>query len=299
MTPVASLACLVLPLLLTPPDQEATPKPAPAKEAGLEKALTACIDEATSPKASLAARVRALRRLTALGPEVAAALEGEKKKAEPALAKAAWTAVRRLGKALSDPERQVRFGAAMALGKLGPSAAGAAEELSEALRDSDRFVRASSALALGRIGPKVAALATPRLISALKDDFLYVRLGAARAIGAFGAKAKAALPALDALLEDDELADLLRVEAARALYCVDKTRAPDALTQLRSCLASSEAAARRDAAKALGAMGKDAAEARESLEKLIETEKDDLARKAASKALELIPGLKKDGKSSE
>lgn len=60
---------------------------------------------------------------------------------------------------LKDPDRDVRFEAAWALGKIGPAAVPA---LTEALKDPQARVRSEAAWALGIMGPTAAAAVLER-----------------------------------------------------------------------------------------------------------------------------------------
>ncbi len=93
---------------------------------------------------------------------------------------------------LKDRDKEVRFNAAYAVGKIGPAAKEAVPALIAALKDEYRWVAAS---ALGKIGPA----AVPALIAALKDEDGSVRVSAAFALGWIG---PAAFPSLIAALKD-------------------------------------------------------------------------------------------------
>ncbi len=77
--------------------------------------------------------------------------------------------------ALKDPDSDVGYGAAQALGRIGPEAKAAVPALIKALVDDPRnTVRSHAAQALGQIGPEAKA-AVPALIEALKDENENVR----------------------------------------------------------------------------------------------------------------------------
>jgi alpha-L-fucosidase len=90
-----------------------------------------------------------------------------------------------LGRALSDPEADVRRSAVVALTQIGPRAAAAVPALVKLLDDNDRSLRWRAALALGQIGPAAKA-AAPALVAALKDGDEDVRLRAAQALARIG-----------------------------------------------------------------------------------------------------------------
>lgn len=69
-----------------------------------------------------------------------------------------------LGRALSDPDDEVRFNASLALARLGPSAAPALEDLLDALRDGNRYTAGYAVEALERIGTPAAKDALIRFL---------------------------------------------------------------------------------------------------------------------------------------
>ena len=94
--------------------------------------------------------------------------------------------------------RNLKLGAAYALGKIGPAAKDAVPELVKALEAKDEvndFLRSNAADALGGIGPEAKA-AVPALIATLENDDVRSPTCAAFALGSIGADAKAAIPAL-------------------------------------------------------------------------------------------------------
>lgn len=118
-----------------------------------------------------------------------------------ALAKIGKPAVANLSATLRDENWQVRQRAAVALGKIGPTAATAANELSIALKDQNSEVRAAAARALGRIqDSRKQTIAV--LVTALADKRLNVRVVVAEAIGELGTQATSAIPALNSLRSD-------------------------------------------------------------------------------------------------
>lgn len=111
-------------------------------------------------------------------------------------------AVKALVLALSDEDSRVRSISAVALGQVGPSAAGAVPQLSAAVDDPVAFVRASVADALGAIGPAAKEGVEPlskRLLD--KDEPSFVLRSITYALGNIGPNARAALPALEETLK--------------------------------------------------------------------------------------------------
>ena len=87
-----------------------------------------------------------------------------------------------------------------ALGKIGLAAI---PPLIKVLSSSSAATRSYAALALGRMGPS-AVLAVPALIKTLSDEDWRARYAAVTAIADIGSSAKAAVPALNPLLKDPE-----------------------------------------------------------------------------------------------
>lgn len=140
--------------------------------------------------------IEALADRTTLFPGMAAAaLAGFGPVAAPA--------VPRLIHELQDADAEYRWSAAGALAAIGTAAVEAVPALITTLDDPDEKVRWYAAWALGEIGP-ASADAVPALIAALNDIDDDVRGYAARALGNIGGPtSEAALPALRALLADD------------------------------------------------------------------------------------------------
>jgi len=98
--------------------------------------------------------------------------------------------------------------AAYALGRIGPEAVSAQQALNGLLSGGDRDLALVSAWALVQIcpaSPDLAAKLLPVLTTGLGADRLpLARRGAAEALGQLGAAAKAAVPALQKTLDDDD-----------------------------------------------------------------------------------------------
>ena len=100
-------------------------------------------------------------------------------------------AVPYLIRALKDKDYTVRYSAARALGRMGPTAKGTVPALIEALRDQVAIVREDAALALRRMGPD-AKVAVPALTEALRSPDT----------GPFGARARCAAAATLLILDE-------------------------------------------------------------------------------------------------
>jgi HEAT repeat protein len=117
--------------------------------------------------------------------------------------RALQSAVPALITALADADAGVRSAAAYALGRMGSQAQAAVPALSAAVKSPEESVRCAAADALGRIGP-AAKSAVPALATALKDDKAIVRSNAAGALWAIEGPASRVLPILLELLKEKE-----------------------------------------------------------------------------------------------
>ncbi|MBE9566512.1 MAG: HEAT repeat domain-containing protein, partial [Proteobacteria bacterium] len=97
---------------------------------------------------------------------------------------------------LREGGRNIRPAACEALGKIGAPAAPAVAGLIEALKDEheEGSARYAAAVALGKIGPSAAVV--PAFLEALKDEEFTVRRAGAGGLGEIGPGAEAAVPAL-------------------------------------------------------------------------------------------------------
>jgi HEAT repeat protein len=173
-------------------------------------------------------------------------------------------------KALEDPNGDVRWNAAEALGNIGSEAA--IDGLIKALEDPDDNVRWRAAEALGKIGLEAAI---DGLIKALEDSDYDVRGNAAEALGKIGSEA--AIDGLIKALKDP--GDDARRNAAEAL---GKIGSEKAIPGLLKALEDSDGYLRRKAAEALGNIGSETAIA--GLLKALE-DSDVFVRWDAAKAL--------------
>jgi HEAT repeat protein len=120
------------------------------------------------------------------------------------LGPAAAPAARALVRALTDPDRFVRWAGARTLGKIAPAEAeSVVPALARLLGDPDLDVRLAAAAALERYGPAAAA-AVPTLIGALGAQDVEFRLSAIRALRSIGLEARPAIPALNAAASDPD-----------------------------------------------------------------------------------------------
>lgn len=146
-------------------------------------------------------------------PQLINALDDENVRygASLALARLGSEAVPALQKSLTSGKPEQQVWAAFTLGEIGPAARRAVDDLTQALeKKSDEALRAAAAQALGRIGPE-AARSTDALARRLTDEKAQVRRQSAVALGKIGAAAARSAPALIAALPDHRVRNEARV----------------------------------------------------------------------------------------
>lgn len=127
---------------------------------------------------------------------------------------------------LTNLDADARADAILALGQLGPRAAGAFPAIEKALADKSSEIRHSAVWALGQIGEEQEARAVPPLMAVLEGDpDADVRAQAAWALGQMGAAAEPAADALLAALQDPD--DMVQLEAYEALKSLLTARGED------------------------------------------------------------------------
>lgn len=188
----------------------------------------------------------------------------------------------------------VRTNAALALGMLPEEAAQLVPALTAALGDTNVSVRINAASSLSAI-----ARATIRrdrkaqhgipfkdsvapLAAALNDPDEAVRSNAAAALANLGALAKPAEPILQGKLKDG--AELVRVNAALALWRVSENNKDIVLPVLRDGVSSQRSSVRLSAISALEQMGPAAAQSQKELRGALRDD-DELVRRNAASAL--------------
>jgi HEAT repeat protein len=191
-------------------------------------------------------------------------------------------AIRALREALKDEREEVRSVAVAALGKSGLEAVVPA--LTGALEDREWSVRWAAVRALANVGPEAKGVVRA-LTEALKDragGIAGVRSTAAVALRKFGPKAEEAVPALVKGLKAEDETGQFRMDAAEALWRIDKH--PAAIPALAETLRNKRLSDRILAASALGRIGSPAVPA---LIKAVE-DTDAYVRRAAAAALENV-----------
>jgi HEAT repeat protein len=216
-------------------------------------------------------------------------------------------AVPDLVEALHDDDPLVRAHAIGALGSIGPKAKAAVPSLIGVLRSKERLrttpawvddtatrphgfqgsspqrdtLSELAVKALGSIGPDARA-AVPSLIELLDDQYVYLRLASADALGEIGPSEPSVLPALTRVMNESLDDDLTRT-AAQALGQIGEA----ALPALTSALRSPDFVVRCRAAMSLGEMGSAAAAAIPDLERT-STDDDPDVRELGKEAIKKI-----------
>ncbi|MBW2281247.1 MAG: HEAT repeat domain-containing protein [Deltaproteobacteria bacterium] len=280
--------------LASPSDAVRRAAAAGLKKAGKDSksaipALVAALDDRDDE-----VRKQASATLSSLGVVALAALDGgtrsdsriQRASAVRALASLgadAHPAVTRLTDLLKDDSDMVRAEAAIALGRIGqPAHASAAELLRVLNAESSRVdLRQAALIALDKIAPRGWST-VDTLLGLWKHEDARMRAFAARELGS--RKAEKALP--DLVLGLNDMSHLVRTESALALAHM----APGdevVLGLLTAAVRDRLLLAPREAARALGEMGAQAAPAKIALQEAMLSEEPDLAQ-AAEDALQKI-----------
>lgn len=179
--------------------------------------------------------------------------------------------------ALTDGSAAVRTQAALALGQIGPAAAGVAPELITLLKDGDETVRCQAAEALGQVrGDTEPTLQA--LMELLQDASAPVKASAARALQYLKHAAAPAAVALVPLLQDRE--ETVRTAAAAAIAQTGQLdhQATGALVE---GLLSPDNLVQAQTAEALGAIGSAAQDTAPALVQALGNGNDRVRAKAA------------------
>jgi HEAT repeat protein len=173
---------------------------------------------------------------------------------------------------LQSDDQNVRYWAAVALGRVGPAAAEAAPALAHALFTSERSVRTRAAAALGQVGQA----AVPVLVPALADTA--TQFWAALTLSRLGPHLRPVVPDLINAL--DAGSPIARAEVALALGEVGEP-IPGAVPGLIRLLAVGDPWLTTRAAIVLGHMGPEARAAIPALEALAHDANPDVRARAA------------------
>jgi HEAT repeat protein len=184
--------------------------------------------------------------------------------AEAALSRFGEAVVPELVEKLKDPDQFVRLRVVSVLGRIGPEAKAALPAVEEAKADPSPFVRAEAEKAALRIG-----LDAKTLLNLLKGKDEEKRLYAIRAAGYLGHHAKPVLPELCQLLRwDKERNKEIRREAAKSLAELGKD-ARDALPAMTNGLADPDDGVKLHLLAALEQLGPEARSAIPAVDRVI------------------------------
>jgi HEAT repeat protein len=195
---------------------------------------------------------------------------------------------------LKDPDVRVRLAVLDALEVIPDELAPAAPALIRALSDPDRFVRWAAARTLGKAAavaeldtpPMASRTAVPGLICLLGDADLDVRvLGAMYALQRYGPYASPAVTALAAAVNRGDAES--RIGAINTLLAIGFGAAP-AVPAIAEALSYTDARVRRVAAEALGKFGPDARSAVPTLQRALYDADDEVRRLAADSLLDIV-----------
>jgi HEAT repeat protein len=187
-----------------------------------------------------------------------------------------------LRKALSDPDRNVRWAAVAGLGQLGLAAKDAVPELRKALSDRDWSIVEEAATVLGTLR-EAATDAVADLSTVLRGPIAYVRVSAGRALAAIGA---AALPELRKGMDASE------PEVRKCAMESMRLMGPAALPDLRQALGHARRDVRWEAAFAFswhGGANLPAKEAVPELARLLHDPSSEVRALAASALSRVVP----------
>ena len=169
-------------------------------------------------------------------------------------AKGEWRAVARL---LDDPEMRIRRSAVYFLEFFPEARPGAVPELTKALSDPDRFVRWGAARSLGTFSkdyrPQDAAQAVPALAKLLFDSDFAVRLAAAATLESLGVHAEAAAPELVRAVTFGDVEN--RVASLYVVQSVGPERMKAAIASVTEAAEHVDPRVRRAATETLGKFG--------------------------------------------
>jgi HEAT repeat protein len=129
-----------------------------------------------------------------------------------------------IAKVLKDEDSKLRAAACYSLGKIGPPAISAKADLLECLKDSDELCNMAAAWALTRVDPNCpegSKKSVPCLVKGLFNPDAHVRFESIASLQLLGPQAKEAVPALKKLAADDPQA-AVRVAAGEAVKTVGK-----------------------------------------------------------------------------
>lgn len=241
-------------------------------------------------------RSTAARGLTLLGTNAAAAAPALLKALHDPEREVIWNAASALGEIgepavpgliplLDDPNYLVRHASVFALGQVGRPALSAAPALVRRVAEKNNEVRASALYTLSRIGQA----AGPAVLQLVKESRGEARRAAAKALVAVHPRGHLTLPILVEMATDPEAAS--RAVAIEALSLLRITHT-NAMTVYFAGLTDTNREVRLAASRAIGAAAHKSASATTTLVKLKDNDPDEAVRVAAGAALAEISAIK-------
>ena len=197
-----------------------------------------------------------------------------------------------LAGALTHPNKAIRSGAAVALGKIGPEAKVSSLALQRSLKDEDAEVRVSAAGALVRIDRTTIPTVMPVLLETLKEKDWRLRCGTVSLLGELGEEGVNAIPALEALLKEKQT---MPYEVERCVLQSLRKIGKAAVPALADALRHDDMLIRSWAAEELGRLGIEARAAVPMLASAMndKNDKSDLVNSSVAQALgEIGPDAK-------
>ncbi len=190
-------------------------------------------------------------------------------------------AVPALIEALGGSDYQIRYGAIMALGEIGPDAVDAVEPL------KDLFGRVMSNEQIAIMHTLADITGGDHIIAMLKAALRVegLRYHAMRVLGDIGPKASSAVPIIIAYLADEK--DQTRVEAIESLAGIGPVEG--VVDGIAGCLSDPEARVIICAAKALGTFGEDATGATRALADALDNDAENVQKNVARVIGQIAP----------
>jgi HEAT repeat protein len=197
--------------------------------------------------------------------------------------------VNSMAEGLTDADVRIRLASIDVLETLGERAVSAIPAIVKALGDPSRFVRWGAARTLGRLAPNRADIAVPGLMCLFNDrEDVGVRIAAAVALEKFGSHAKEAVPLLARVLNRGERE--YRIAILHTIQGIG-TGAADAIPSVGWLLLNDEIpTVRIEAARTLGLFGPLAKSQLPALKDAMLNDTDEDVRQAASSAILAIEG---------
>jgi HEAT repeat protein len=236
-------------------------------------------------------RPEALPEVVPVGRQVPAGKEAPAPAPAPAeasdLSAALKAALPALVQALKNPDVRTRRSAGYTLEDMGGDALPVLPDLTRALSDPDRFVRWTILRILGHLAPQEAKVVVPAVVPLVGDPDMDVRAAALKSLENYGkdAAGMGAGPAIaKALPREDPLTQVAATRTLQAIGEWDRST----LAVVADLLQVADVDVRVSAAETLGKAGKHATPFRPAVERAMEAG-DEKVRVAASEALLRIP----------